>query len=239
MYALKTLDVSAYSPTLDSGFGYTSDDGRIKPEVMGPTNFEVASTGAVDAFSNFYGTSGSAPAVAGAAALLRAQIEENVGLTEPGYTYASLIMHGRGTTTIEPSTGGAGAVRLDPECTRYDYTKVTLDATDDMAWIEMVVDETYEEGFEAAIWWPQDAGAGHNDIDLVVYQDDPNDPNSIIPMTSSVLANSVFETVSTPVFLAEGTYYLFVEAYDIVSGPQEVYVATKQGGCSFATELQP
>jgi len=193
-------------------------DGRIKPDVQGPTGtFSATNTGIEDTAA--YGeTSGATPFVAGAAALIWRRLDHASGFTEPGHVYTQLILFGNATSPFVDAAKGAGRLALSTDGT-LDQTKLEVDdqEVEDFP-IEI---PALTSRLDAAIWQPEEAVGGdvHNTIALSLI-----DPMGI-ERAAGQCDTSVFQrcSVTGP---AAGTWVVRLHGVAVPSGTQDVYVAT-------------
>ena len=227
--AHKVLGIGAFNvqdPTLGTedfqSIGPTSD-GRIKPEIQAPSGIESAALGGSDALDVSHGTSIAAPFAAGAATLIRAQLDQ-LGSGDPGQVYAMMILNGRNSSPF-PDEEGAGPLFLHPACGSYWFGNTDITQKGDVIEIDLkVVPNT--QRLAAAAWWPEDEGVAHNDIDLQL-----KDPNGKVVVESEE-GDSVFERLSTPGFnLKQGTWRMSLIGHEVPNGPQTVYYAAFASGC--------
>ena len=154
-------------------------DGRIKPDLQAPTNTLTAIAESDTALGRHFATSGAAPYVAGAAALLRNLLKGNNPAAEvdPGQVYAQLILAGQRPFNVDPTEGfsnihGAGRLLLPPLDGLFWSAKIPIrdGETRDLPLkgIERIVPEV----LDAALWWPESAIQRHNNIDLFLVAPD-------------------------------------------------------------------
>ena len=238
MQSLTTPDYQSYGPT---------DDLRIKPDLQTPTDAESASRCSPDdppsigvrtclsaatpnlSMLGHGGTSGSVPFAGGVAALVRNRLRK-FGTWQPGNTYARMILKGDRIYPYDEREG-AGRLRLDT-CTVSHWGKVhiqpNVQTLGNVPAVEIPI--TVASGFdhiEAAIWWPETATGGHNDVDL--YLIDPANAQ----VAFGVHDHSVFERVevSSP---TGGGWTLKIKSYTYLT-PQTIYWALDLVGCDVVT----
>lgn len=85
-------DLSSISPQSSSGFGPT-DDGRIKPDIMAPTNVYTSSVSANNAYSTGGGTSAASAVVTGSVALIREHYQNLYSDTLSSASIRGLLAH--------------------------------------------------------------------------------------------------------------------------------------------------
>ncbi len=184
-YARKVIGVGAYDFGFTSGEPITAQnwgptaDNRVKPDVMGPTNTETADNGGPGLYFSFTGTSGAAPYVAGAAALLRGWLKNAAGVRDPGYVYAQLILAGRKTSPFDPKMGAGGIVLRPPG--QLHFGKISL-IDGEQVDIPVSIGGIGQFHVEAAAWWPERLEVDeqgnrvdtHNVIELRLLDKDQN-----------------------------------------------------------------
>src|SRR5262249_46287124 len=90
------VDVKTFQPYADQSKGPTGD-GRIKPDVVAPTNVETASNfqgPAGTGLDTYGGTSAATSMAGGAAAALRTFLRGGSADVDPGHVYAGMILSG-------------------------------------------------------------------------------------------------------------------------------------------------
>jgi hypothetical protein len=148
------FDLEGRSGADDQSFGI--DDGRIKPDIQGPTDY-IALPAPVGADPHGLSeTSGATPIVGGAAALLRAGL---AGLDPPsrdaGQVYAHLILAGQKVDfTADECQDGAGPL-LFPSDGPHWWGKVAV-STGETVTIPLEGTAAVDR-IEAACWWPEQA----------------------------------------------------------------------------------
>ncbi|MFI9812695.1 S8 family serine peptidase [Saccharothrix variisporea] len=208
------VDVQTLAIALDQGVG-PAPDGRLKPDIQGPSNTESAGNQTDTALGVFGGTSGATPYAASAAALLRLWLEQVNPAVEPGEVYAWLILCGQKTSSLD-NTSGAGRIRMPG--TGYAWTG-KVDVTH-----QQVIDIPLVLGggsttLDGAVWWPEKHTQTHNDIDLYLV----NSGGTVVATSGTTL--SVFERVRVNAPIANGTWKLRIRGYNVPAGPQAVYYA--------------
>ncbi|TVZ41792.1 subtilase family protein [Alteromonadaceae bacterium 2753L.S.0a.02] len=217
--AHKVLGIGAYDVTTGAYKDYTSEgpasDGRIKPDLIAPTDSITASNTSSTATRTFTGTSGATPFAAGATALMRNFLLDILGTSsvDPGQVYSAMILTGQQAYPFT-NTQGAGKIVMP------------LNGNIRVGNANIVDNQNYEisisvgsgkSKFEAALWWPESETQTHNDIDLYII-----DPSGTT-RDYSISSPSIFEraTYSTGT-LAQGTWKVRIRGYN-VTGTQKVY----------------
>lgn len=85
-------DLNSVSPTSSSGFGPT-DDGRIKPDIVAPTNVYTSTSSGDAAYSTGGGTSAATAVVAGSVALIRQHYQNLNSDTLSSASIRALLAH--------------------------------------------------------------------------------------------------------------------------------------------------
>jgi serine protease AprX len=224
--AHKVIGVGGYGvetlTTLGSQGRGPATDGRFKPDVQTPSLTETASNASATAQQVFTGTSGATPYAAGAGALTRNWMK-SFGLIEPGHVYARMIQSGQHVWPYD-NEEGAGDLRM-PTCGTAHWGKVNINATGSTVNIPLSVGAG-RTGIEAALWWPERVGEGHDDVD--VHLIDPSGTER----GRGFSALSIFERArATGSPLATGTWTIRVKGFSITSGVQPVYWSLSLKGC--------
>jgi len=234
-FNLETLQTGDYQ-----GYGPTSDL-RIKPDIQAPTDAETASRCSKADYTSgracgdqfdpngvhrLGGTSGSTPFAAGAAALIRNWLKKH-GSSDPGQTYAQLILAGTHGHPY-PEREGAGPIKL-PICTQSQWGKVSITPSwngSPAVYVPVSVVNGWDE-LRAAIWVPE----GPNEFtDIDLYLVDPNG-------TEVAIGNdwwSVFERVAVQ-DPEPGTWYVKIKGYTLTAS-KPIYWASELQGCDVVTE---
>lgn len=222
--AQKVIGAGAFDAQADTTYNSQGKgptyDGRVKPDVEGPTNTETAYNTSDIALGSFSGTSGSTPYVAGAAVLLRNWLLYTAGVTsiDPGHVYAQLILAGQNLSPFYHTTG-AGPLRLPPLDGLAWWGEVAIDSAGTVIDIPLQIDAGVYDTLDAALWWPEDVFQFHNDIDLLLI-----DPDGAVQDSSTSIL-SVFERARVKGPLASGRWALRIQGYTVPQGPQNVYWA--------------
>jgi serine protease AprX len=179
-----------------SGRGPTSD-GRLKPELIAPTNTVAASSTSNTAMLPFSGTSGATPYVGAAAGM----VNDRFDTATAGHVYAFLIAAG-GDDASCLNTTGCGILRMPVGGQSFmGRVDVASGATVD---VPVTIGLPARE-VRGAIWWPE-SGAAHQNIDLRLIRPNGNIANS------STATNHVSEKVETTTGLVSGTWRLRITA---------------------------
>lgn len=212
-------DVMSGSLEVSSGRG-PATDGRIKPDLIAPTNTETASNADDIAHQVFGGTSGATPYASGAAALLRNWLASQGGTIAPGQIYAQLILaSGRTTQTID-NNAGAGAIQLYGPSETVFWRGSTILSNNQILEIPLSIQALSDIDLAASAWWPEAYGQQHNNIDISLV-----DPSGAVRATSAQIP-SVFERAAVNGSLAGGTWKLRLHGIS-VTGSQTVFWAAK------------
>lgn len=215
-------------------------DGRVKPEIQGPTNTSNASLAGCTSstctnISSFSGTSGSTPYIGGAAALLAWWMNPAGTYVYPGYIYTHLINFGN--NFVNPLTNGwtgAGLLRFwqvggcsqgIPGAWGYVYLNASTQYTYsyNLGTSGSFYDAT------ASLWWPEGETQTHNELDL-----DLIDPNGVVRATSNG-TTSVFQKARAAGLLTNGSWTLRITRQGGgAPGSQQVFFALYfKGGCQW------
>jgi hypothetical protein len=208
--AIGAVDITSKALECYSGRG-PSADGRVKPDLLGPTNVNAASNASDTALQLFTGTSAATPNAAGATALEW----EFFNHAAPGFINSVMILTGQNfTNPAFDNDNGAGLVFLPVNGNLFSSSVVvTPGSTVD---VPMTVSGIINS-IDATIWWPESPGL-HNDVDVQLV----NPSGAIVASSSSVA--SIFEKVRATTGLITGTWKIRIHAFN-VTGSQLVYWA--------------
>ena len=200
-----------------------TDDGRVKPDVQGPTSTIAASSTNNTATWTYGGTSGSTPYVAGAAGLIRGQKQSYGFSTLPGHIYATLINDGQNLgNSASDNNNGTGLLNVvAPFNVGVEFSGKTTISHNQTVDIFVGSSGIISRNMDCAIWWPESRST-HNDIDLRLIA-----PNGTTIDTSNS-TNSVFEKVNSRNTPYTGSVQMRIYGYN-VSGSQDVYYTCKRG----------
>jgi hypothetical protein len=172
---------------------FGSVNGRLKPDILAPTETEAPSRCSDHSFTFFGFTSGATPYVGGTASILNEWLFQKAGVTDPGNTYAQIIVSGSLTGPFTNAKCGVGLLGVaPPSSTRWvgktelgSNGSVTIDlpgATNDLVSID------------AALWWPEQERTNgtrpHRQVMLELLNAAGN------PVATSNDPNNVFQRVS-------------------------------------------
>jgi len=201
-------------------------DGRIKPDLLAPTN-SVAATNEVNPSHEVYGgTSGAAPYVAGAAALLWNRLRGTSPNIDPGLVYAFLILSGQTPydDSLEMVGGfardtGAGPIRL-PRDGRLWSGVADLKPSPPSARTAVIdlILPTGTKVLDAALWWPEYHYVPHNNIDAFLL-------DGSTERAASTSEASVFERLRVESPAPAGAWKLRIQAINVDANGQFVYWA--------------
>lgn len=205
------VDVTSLALECYSGRGPTSD-GRVKPDILGPTNVNAASNVSDTALQLFTGTSAATPNAAGATALMW----EFFGQAAPGFINSVMINSGRNlaSSAAFDNSNGAGLPFLPVNGTIFSSSVIVSSG----GTVDVPIDVTGNIQFiDSALWWPESPGL-HNDVDLQLVN-----PNGVV-VASSVSSASIFEKARATTGLVDGTWKIRIHAFN-VTGSQLVFWA--------------
>lgn len=207
VYDVDTMATQSYQSD-----GPTSDD-RIKPDVQAPTNVFTALSTGDSAMWTFGGTSCATPTITGAAAVYLDWFGfTSLTSANAGKLYAALINGGvrewdsstpfnnkRGVGPTELPIGGSywtGSRNVG----RFENEYVTIDVPDGATLLS------------AAIWWGENPGNSHRDIDLYLQRPDGSTSDK------SIDGPSVFEHLEVTDPITPGTRKVRIYGYDVPIG---------------------
>lgn len=203
--AHKALAVGAVDVTTSVLQGYSgrgaAPDGRTKPDVLGPTNVNAASSASDTALQLFTGTSAATPNVAGATTLMW----NFFGQAAPGFLNAVMILTGRNFTfPAFDNNNGAGIVFLPVNGNIFSSSVVVAPG----ATVDVPISVTGSiVSVEGSIWWPEIPGGPHNDIDFRLV-----DPNNVV-VASSTSVGSIFEKARATSGLIPGQWKIRINGF--------------------------
>jgi len=210
--AISVGAVDVKTLVLNSPQASGTPDGRIKPDILAPTNYETGSGSSFNATTVYTGTSAATAAAGGAAANYWAFLRGNFGSVAPGFVYASLIVSGNHPYPFN-STEGAGRLKLPTVGVLQSF----VTSVEDGDVVDIPIDLTATTcRLSVGLWWPDETGADSNDVDLQVIS-----PSNVV-VASSIAGRSVFELARTSGSTAGGRWRVRLEGFD-VSGSQTVY----------------
>ncbi|MCA2220162.1 S8 family serine peptidase [Nonomuraea aurantiaca] len=211
-----------FTPYEKQSRGPVPQDGRIKPDVVGPTNVVTAT----NAFGNGSGidyytaTSAATALVGGMAATLR-NVLRTTGPVQAGEVYAGMIAAGSHTTGSFDNVDGAGKLALPTGDGIMWKTKVQIHDQESVnVTIKVPTGVPTSCRFTAALWWP-DFYNNHHDIDLQLIA-----PDGTVRATSQAIPTTYeLARINGPV--TAGTWTLRVKGFSIPTSNarQDVYVA--------------
>lgn len=165
--AVGAMDVVNQSLQYYSGRGPTTD-GRVKPDIVAPTNTRAARTTSDTALFAFGGTSGATPYGAGAAAFARNFLRQGNTDIDPGFVNAFTILAGDLYVTGNNDWGG-GIVQL-PLNSAVWWGSATVSHNQD---IDIPINVgTPTQRVAAVIWWPDPTTGPHNRVSLRLIRPD-------------------------------------------------------------------
>jgi serine protease AprX len=198
-----------------SGRGPTPSDFRTKPDLLGPTEYNAASSASNTAFMLYTGTSAAAPAAGATSALMRSFLKSPSSFEfSPGFLYASMLAYGQNFTfPAFDNDHGAGLINC-PTNGFLSYGAVTVNPG---ATVNVPISvATPVTSIDVAIWWPESVTQAHNDVDMFLM-----DPSSVMQVGSTSSAG-VWEKARLTTNLVAGTWTVAIKAFS-VSAPQTVY----------------
>lgn len=193
-----------------------ASDGRIKPDIQGPTNSETASSASDTALRVFSGTSGATPYASGAAALFRAFLVNTGDAASPGQVYAHLILSGQNPNAENDNENGAGLIVMPTGGSSLFRGSVSISNGQTIN-IPLAISGTLSR-IDGALWWPDPTlndTQTHNDIDLYLVS-----PTGV--EYPSISGPSVFERARATGSVS-GTWTLRIHGYEVPAGPQIIY----------------
>lgn len=230
-HAKKVLGIGTYdinqttNAPLNHCVGPTSD-GRVKPDILMPTNTEAASNSSSTATRSFGGTSGATPYGGAAAMLIRNFYFSNGWDASPGNIYAALIANGSGSMLGPVSDrAGGGPVRLRPRsCSRW-YNGWRTVSNGQSVEIPFDIGAGAQE-ISMAIWWDE-GNTYHNNLDLTL-----TNPGGNIRWHSQKVGN-VWERIILSNANESGRWKATIRGTSVPRGPQKVWLLlhTRLPGC--------
>jgi len=217
------VDVETFARYPEQSEGPTGD-GRIKPDLVAPTNVVTASADS-NLVAVYGGTSSASSHAGGAAAVFRNFLRGTATDVEPGHVYAGMILGGSNPGGFFDNVQGAGKLKLmpPPPSSNAIYQKFSLTSSDGSSIgvqfnVTIPADTPSACRFSGSLWWGEKAGT-HNDYDLQLI-----DPNGVVRAVSAS-GPSVFELARVNAPLQAGTWKVRVFPYRPVTGSQKVYGA--------------
>jgi hypothetical protein len=218
--ASKVLGVGAYDAStyqIEPYYPRGRVNGRIKPDLLGPTNVDAA-----EGFSNFsvapFGGTSAATAALGGAAAIMYEVYSVLQLgTEPGILYAAMLA---GSDNYTPSTStGAGRFWHQGVCGTWVGGVVTnvSSANRDIS----IQVPSGRSNIKVAIWWPEEDSEDHRRIALRLYR-----PNGV-QADSSTDSTSVWQVAGQSGAVPAGNWTLRIDPYLVLPQPQTVYFAVQ------------
>ncbi|GIH09752.1 hypothetical protein Rhe02_78190 [Rhizocola hellebori] len=209
-----SVDVKTFVAPFPQGKGPT-EDGRYKPDLVVPTNYEAGRGTSTTATGVFTGTSGATAAAGGTAAALRAYLKGGNSTVDPGRVYATLIAGG---SRPQPFDGVDGAGKLKLHTGQTFTFAVTVNPG---GFVDVPIDLAASScRLSASLWWPAQASGptnADNDVDLEVR-------NPVQQLAaSSISGPSVFELARVDSTMG-GRWTMRVKSFSMASS-QLVYGA--------------
>lgn len=216
--AVGAVDYLTLATETYSGRGPESD-GRIKPDIMAPTNTWTASNTGFTALRSFGGTSGATPYGGAAASLFWWTGTGGFGSPSiPGVIYAQLINYGNNVTNPTSNNNiGAGLIQLQNG--QQDEWWGEMDITNGLTLILNLTIYNRNQ-IDVSIWWPEPTTT-HNNIDVRL-----RNPSGTT-VASSLSVNSVFEKLRYTSFPLTNGGWTARFTGTSVSGTQKVYYAVR------------
>ncbi len=209
-----SVDVKTFVAPFPQGHGPT-EDGRIKPDLVTPTNYEAGRGTASNATQIFTGTSGATAAAGGTVAALRAFLKGGNSSIDPGRVNAALIAGGSHPLPFDNGEG-AGKLKLTSGAT-FTFA-VTVNPG---GFVDVPVDLAASScRLSASLWWPAQA-SGPTNADNDVDMDLINPSQQLV--ASSTSGPSVFELARVN-SIAGGRWTVRVRSFSMASS-QVVYGA--------------
>ncbi|MBV1862459.1 MAG: S8 family serine peptidase, partial [Nannocystaceae bacterium] len=199
-----------------SGRGPSYIGGRVKPDLLGPTDVTTACASSASCGDVFGGTSAASPMVAGAAAQILDVFDSAGGFDTidpqlvPGTIYSTLIgfgtpLSGGATAGSFNNTEGAGVLDLGKtSCARWRWGTISLGEGEIESREINIVTST--NNVRVAAWWsdaPNGADLGHREVELGFCKNGG--------CTVSAQSNSVFQQIVEP-SIDPGTWEIRVQS---------------------------
>jgi serine protease AprX len=212
--AVGEVEVADSSLIGASGRG-PAPDGRVKPDVLGPSDLIVPANTSDTSFFQGSGTSLSTPVVTGFVSLMRLKLVSNFPSADsPGAVNALTILLGQNfSLPYNDNNKGAGIVRtFDPGGYAVGLVSVCSGTN-----LDIPMPLGTMSSVDVAIWWPESPSL-HNDVDLFL-----KNPSGV-QVASSTGSNTIFEKARATTNLAAGTWTIRLTPYS-VTGCQSVWWA--------------
>ena len=207
------VDVATGGTLLTQSTGPTPD-GRIKPDIQGPTNTTTASNAGFTALRVYRETSGAAPYIAGAAPLVG--YWRNCCGAPAEYMYTRLLNWG--TNVDDASTNnsiGTGLLRLPSAngTALWGGLFVTHGNNSDVGFTV----PANSRDVRVVLWWAEDVNATHSDVNLQII-----DPAGVVRAQSQG-TTTVFEKTMVAGPVAAGTWTIRGIGASVVPGGMFAY----------------